>query len=197
MEIDTAIDASEAVTGRVPDRMRDFAAAFEVVRDSPRASGTVHALVLRPDRDRRVVVEEAVLDEIEGVVGDNWRSRGSSSTADGAANPESQLMLMSTRVLAAIEPDRDRWALAGDQLLVDFDLSIANLPPGTRIVVGDAELEISVKPHTGCAKFSARFGSDALRWINSPDGRDERLRGVGARVIRGGTVRVGDEIRKA
>ena len=80
---------------------------------------------------------------------------------------------------------------------MDFDLSIANLPPGTRIIVGGAELEISVKPHTGCAKFSARFGSDALRWINSPEGRDERLRGVGARVIRGGTVRVGDVIRKA
>jgi hypothetical protein len=197
MESDPAIDASETVTGRIPDRMRDFAADLEVVRDSPRAWGTVHALVLRPARDRRVVVEEAVLGEIEGVVGDNWRTRGSSSTPDGAANPESQLMLMSTRVLAAIEPDRDRWALAGDQLLVDFDLSIAYLPPGTRIIVGEAELEISVKPHTGCAKFSARFGSDALRWINSPDGRDARLRGVGARVIRGGTVRVGDAILRA
>jgi hypothetical protein len=196
MEFDTPIDASETVTGRIPDRMRDFAADFEVVRDSPRASGTVHALVLRPDRDRRVVVEEAVLDEIEGVVGDNWRTRGSSSTPDGAANPESQLMLMSTRVLAAIEPDRDRWALAGDQLLVDFDLSIDSLPSGTRLLVGEAELEISVKPHTGCAKFSARFGSDALRWINSPEGRHLRLRGVGARIVRGGVVRVGDTIRR-
>jgi MOSC domain-containing protein YiiM len=105
--------------------------------------------------------------------------------------------LINVRVLEAIEPDRSRWPLAGDQLLVDFDLSIANLPPGARIVVGEAELEISVKPHTGCAKFSARFGADALRWINSPDGRDARLRGVGARVIRGGTVRVGDAILRA
>ena len=197
MNIDTAIDASETVTGRIPDRGRDFSADLEVVRASPRETGTVQVLVRRPDRDRRVVVQEAELDELEGLVGDNWRARGSSSTPDGAANPESQLMLMSTRVLAAIEPDRDRWALAGDQLLVDFDLSITNLPAGTRIIVGDAELEISVKPHTGCAKFSARFGSDALRWINSPEGREERLRGVGARVIRGGTVRVGAEIRKA
>jgi hypothetical protein len=197
MDIDTAIDASETATGRIPDRGRDFSAALEIVRASPQATGTIQVLVRRPDRDRRVVVREAVLDEREGLVGDNWRARGSSSTPDGLASPESQLMLMSTRVLAAIEPDRDRWALAGDQLLVDFDLSITNLPAGARILVGEAELEISVKPHTGCAKFSARYGSDALRWINSPEGREERLRGVGARVIRGGTVRVGDEIRKA
>ena len=197
METDTAIDASETATGRMPDRGRDFGPALAIVRASPRGAGTLEGLVRRPDRDRRIVVEEAVLDVVEGLVGDNWRARGSSSTPDGLANPESQLMLMSTRVLAAIEPDRDRWALAGDQLLVDFDLSIGHLPPGTRIVVGEAVLEISVKPHTGCAKFSARFGSDALRWINSVEGREERLRGVGARVIRGGTVRVGDEIRKA
>ena len=197
MQTDSALDASEAAIGRVTDRGRDFAAALDVVRASPRETGLVEALVLRPATDRRVIVGEAVLDAVDGMVGDNWRSRGSRSTPDGAANPESQLMLMSTRVLAAIEPDQDRWALAGDQLLVDFDLSIANLPPGTRIIAGGAELEISLKPHTGCAKFSARFGSDALRWINSPEGRDERLRGVGAKVIRGGTVRVGDEIRKA
>jgi MOSC domain-containing protein YiiM len=104
---------------------------------------------------------------------------------------------MSTRVLAAVEPDRARWPLAGDQLLVDADLSMANLPPGTRIAVGEAVLEVSETPHTGCAKFSARFGSDALRWINSPVGRELRMRGVNARVVRGGTVRVGDVLRKA
>jgi hypothetical protein len=197
MEPQTAIDASEAVTGRMPDRGRDFVADLDLVRASPGEAGIVEAIVSRPGRDLRVVVDSAVLDEAEGLVGDNWRARGSSSTPDGAASPESQLMLMSTRVLAAIEPDRDRWPLAGDQLLVDFDLSIDSIPPGTRIVVGEAELEISVKPHTGCAKFSARFGSDALRWINSPEGRDARLRGVGARVVRGGTVRVGDAVRRA
>jgi MOSC domain-containing protein YiiM len=134
---------------------------------------------------------------VEGVVGDSWLSRGSSSRPDGSANPEAQVTIMSVRVLAAIEPDRARWALAGDQLLVDADLSVANLPPGTRLAVGEALLEVSEEPHTGCAKFSARFGSDALRWINSPLGRDLRMRGVNLRVIRGGTVRVGDELRKA
>ncbi len=197
MHIDTALDASEETTGRAPDRNREFEGSLESVLASPRDTGTVEMLVVRPARDRRLVVDEVVLDLREGIVGDDWLARGSSSTPDGAANPESQLMLMSTRVLAAIEQDRTRWAFAGDQLLVDFDLSIDHLPPGTRIVVGEAELEISVKPHTGCAKFSARFGSDALRWINSPEGREARLRGVGARVVRGGRVRVGDVIRRA
>lgn len=197
MHIDPAIDASEATLGRMPDRERDFTTALADVLASPRDTGTVDMLVVRPARDRRRVVNEVTLDPSEGVVGDDWRTRGSSSMPDGRANPESQLMLMSTRVLAAIEPDRDRWALAGDQLLIDFDLSIDHLPPGTRILVGEAELEISVKPHTGCAKFSGRFGSDALRWINSPEGRDARLRGVGAKVVRGGTVRTGDTIRRA
>jgi hypothetical protein len=182
---------------RVPDRERDLSPSDPHVAASPRDAGIVHGIVARPDRDRRVIVTEAVLDETEGMVGDNWLARGSSSTSDGLANPESQLTIMSTRVLAAIEPDEARWALAGDQLLVDFDLSLEHLPAGTHILVGEAELVISEKPHTGCAKFSGRFGSDALRWINSPVGRDGRYRGVNARVVRGGSVRVGDTIRPA
>jgi len=190
IEIDAAVE-------RTLDQQRDFTALEADVRNSPRTGGTVDALVLRPDRDRRVVVAVAELDPDDGVIGDNWRARGSSSTPDGSAHPEAQVTLMSTRVLAAIEPDNSRWALAGDQLLVDFDLSLEFLPAGSRIFVGEAELEISEKPHTGCAKFSARFGSDALRWINGPVGRELRFRGVNARVVRGGQVSVGDAIRKA
>jgi hypothetical protein len=196
MRIPAAFDASEAATGRLPDRARSFPAPAELTSASPRDEGVLRGLVRRPDTERRMIVDEARLDEAEGLVGDNWRARGSSSMPDGAANPEAQLTLMSVRVLAAIEPDPDRWALAGDQLLVDFDLSPGNLPPGSRLLVGDVELRVSEKPHTGCAKFSARFGPDALRWINTPEGREERLRGLHARVIRGGTVRLGDAVRK-
>jgi MOSC domain-containing protein YiiM len=188
------IDAT--VLERVPDRGRDFASSLADVCDSPRDRGTLHSIVRRPARDRREVVAQAVLDLETGLVGDDWLARGSSSTPDGRANPDSQLTIMSVRVLQAIEPDEARWALAGDQLLVDLDLSIANLPPGARIIVGEAELVISETPHTGCAKFSGRFGSDALRWINSPLGRDLRLRGVNARVVRGGVIRIGDLIQK-
>ena len=190
IEIDAAVE-------RGPDLQRDFSEHMASVRSSPRDTGVIDGIVLRPGPDRRVVVDETDLDPADGVVGDDWRVRGSTSTPDGSANPESQVTLMSTRVLATIEPDRERWPLAGDQLLVDFDLSLDHLPAGTRIIVGEAELQISEKPHTGCAKFSARFGSDALRWINSPEGRELRFRGVNARVVRGGRVRVGDPVRKA
>jgi MOSC domain-containing protein YiiM len=188
------IDAT--IVERVPDRGRDFSSSVAHVEDSPRDDGTLQAIIRRPARDRREVVAEAVLDDETGLVGDDWLARGSSSTADGRANPDSQLTIMSVRVLAAIEPDESRWALAGDQLLVDLDLSVANLPSGAHIRVGEAELVISETPHTGCAKFSGRFGSDALRWINSPLGRDLRFRGLNARVVRGGVIRIGDLIQR-
>ena len=166
------------------------------VGSSPRETGVVELIVRRPAIGEREVVEEVRLDPVEGVVGDNWLARGSRSTPDGSANPDAQVTLMSTRVLAAIEPDRSRWPLAGDQLLVDFDLAIEALPVGTRVAVGGAVIEVSPKPHTGCAKFSARFGSDALRWMNSPEGRALRMRGMNARVIRAGSVQVGDVVRR-
>lgn len=178
-----------------PDR--DFEPLLPSVLAAPADGGTVERIVLRPDVEHRREIDEAVLDVGEGVVGDNWRARGSSRTPDGSASPDAQVTIMSTRVLAAIEPDRSRWHLAGDQLLVDADLSAANLPAGTRLAIGEAVVEVSEAPHTGCAKFSARFGSDALRWINSPLGRELRMRGVNVRVVQGGVVRVGDRLRKA
>jgi MOSC domain-containing protein YiiM len=181
---------------RVKPADRDFTPFLDSVRSAPGDGGLVEHIVLRPAVDERVIASHAQLDVVEGVVGDTWRVRGSSRTPDGLGHPDSQVTLMSTRVLAAIEPDVARWPLAGDQLLVDADLSIANLPPGTRFAVGTAVLEVSEMPHTGCAKFSARFGSDALRWINSPTGRELRMRGMNATIVESGTVRVGDAIRR-
>jgi MOSC domain-containing protein YiiM len=164
------------------------------VRAAPRQLGTVRLIVRRPAVDEREVVSEAQLDVDEGLVGDNWRVRGSSSTAEGAAHPEAQITVMNARAAAGLAGDLDRWPLAGDQLYVDFDISEENLPPGTRVLVGDAEIEVSAKPHTGCSKFSARFGKDALRLVSTPNGRSLRLRGMNARVTKSGTVRVGDRI---
>lgn len=175
---------------------RDFEPFLAGVRSAPTDGGRVELLVLRPDRERRQLVDEVALDPAIGVAGDNWAARPSRSTPDGSADPEDQVTIMSTRVLAAIAPDRDAWPLAGDQVYVDADLSAANLPAGTRVALGTAILVISEKPHTGCAKFSERFGSDALRWINSPVGRELRMRGVNARIERAGVVRVGDALRK-
>ena len=176
---------------------RDFEPFLAGIRDAPRAAGRLELIVRRPAVDEREVLSEAVIDTTVGLVGDGWSDRGSSRTPDGRANPESQVTLISTRVLRAIEPDEARWPLAGDQLYVDFDLGQEALPAGSRIAIGSALLVVSDLPHTGCAKFSARFGSDALRWINSPIGRELRMRGMNARVVHGGTVRTGDTVRPA
>jgi MOSC domain-containing protein YiiM len=174
---------------------RDFEPFLASVQAAPRDVGRLDLIVRRPAVDARETLTDALLDTVYGLVGDGWHERGSSRTPDGRANPESQVTLISTRVLRAIEPDAARWPMAGDQLYVDFDLAEAALPPGTRIAVGSALVEVSDHPHTGCAKFSARFGSDALRWINSPIGRSLRMRGMNARVVQSGTVRVGDALR--
>jgi len=178
-----------------PDR--DFASQTDAVLPSPRDDAVVELIVRRPESDLREVVDEGRLDPVEGLVGDGWLARGSKSRPDGSADPLSQLAIMSTRVLAAIEPDRARWPLAGDQIYADLNLSEANLPTGARLRVGEALVEVTERPHTGCAKFASRFGLDALRWISTPVGRSLRMRGMYVRVVEAGAIRVGDEIRKA
>ncbi len=183
----------DAILPRTRDELE--AGLDEVVR-APRRTGRVLAIAVRPAVDRRELVEEAMLDVDAGVVGDTWRSRGSSSTPDRSADPRAQVTVMNARFARLIAGEEvDRWALAGDQLYVDLDLSVEQLPAGTRLSIGDAVLEVSEKPHTGCANFSARFGVDALRVVGSPQGSALRLRGMNTRVITGGAVRVGDEIR--
>lgn len=184
-------------TDAAPDLQRDFPTPAEALAASPRDAAIVERIVRRPERDVREVVDAARLDPVEGLVGDGWLARGSKSTPDGAADLLSQLTIMSTRVLTAIEPDANRWPLAGDQLYADLDLSVSNLPPGARLRIGDALVEVTERPHTGCSKFAARFGLDALRWISTPEGKAARMRGVYVRVLEGGGVRVGDAIRKA
>jgi hypothetical protein len=181
---------------RQTDELTRLEERLDHIRDAPADGGTVELIARRPAEDEREVLTEAVLDLREGLVGDTWRVRGSSRTPDGGPNPESQLTLMNARAAAAIAGDRERWALAGDQFYVDLDLSLANLSPGSRIQIGSAVIELSETPHTGCVKFSARFGNDALRFVNSPVGRELRLRGANCKVVIPGVVRPGDAIRK-
>ncbi len=164
------------------------------IKQAPSDSGRVELIARRPAVAERDVVEAAELDTVVGLVGDSWSVRPNAKTPDGLPHPEKQLTLMSSRVAHLISPDD--WQLAGDQLYVDLDLSDANLPPETRLALGTALIEITTQPHTGCAKFSARFGSDVMKWVNSPIGRALNLRGINARVVQSGTIRRGDAIHK-
>lgn len=164
-------------------------ATLDQIGAAPADAGPVHLIVRRPAVDRREVVEEAQLDPERGLVGDGWAQR---PTRQGPPDPEAQLTLINSRLIAHLAGSRERWPLAGDQLYVDLDLSLDNLPAGSLLRVGTALVSVSAKPHTGCAKFSSRFGLDALRLVNSPQGRRMRLRGVNCRVLEPGVVRVGD-----
>jgi hypothetical protein len=166
------------------------------VRQAPADDGTVDLIVGRPATGERAVLDEGVLDLAEGLVGDNWRERGSRHTPDGAAEPDRQLNVINARLSRLVAVDPERRALAGDQLHLDLDLSIANLPPGTRLALGSAVIEVTEPPHLGCAKFVERFGREAMRFVNSPLGRELRLRGMNAKVVVAGTVRPGDTVAK-
>jgi hypothetical protein len=169
---------------------------LDEVRRSPRDEGRVELIVRRPAEGEREVLSEATLDTFDGLVGDSWRARGSKSTDDGSAHPDMQLTLMNARAATLVAGGADRWQLAGDQLYVDLDLGYDNLPPGTRLAVGSAVIEVTDQPHRGCKKFATRFGQDAIRFVNSEVGREHNLRGINTRVIAGGVVRPGDAIRK-
>ncbi|MEE8374806.1 MAG: MOSC domain-containing protein [Acidimicrobiia bacterium] len=180
--------------------MRRNTAELETFLDNilgaPAGTGRLEMIVRRPADGERDVVENGQLSLDEGLVGDNWKARGNAHMEDGAADPQAQVTLMNSRATEAVAMTRDRWALCGDQLYVDFDLSLDNLPPGSRLAVGDAVVEISAKPHTGCAKFSKRFGAEALRFVNVGIGRENRFRGVNTLVIQAGAVAVGNKIAK-
>ena len=152
-------------------------------------------IVRRPSIGEREVLDEGQLDIVEGLVGDTWRTRSSRRSKDGR-HPDMQLNIMNARVIALVAQDRERWHLAGDQLFMDLDLSAENLPPGTRLAVGSAVIEVTAQPHTGCEKFVSRFGLDAMKFVNSPLGRQLNLRGINARVLKPGTIRVRDVAKK-
>jgi MOSC domain-containing protein YiiM len=172
----------------------DLEAGLPAILSSPADTGTVELVVRRPAEGEREVLPEGELDAEHGLVGDDWRARYERKGAH--PHPDTQLTLMNARTIALIAGDRDRWPLAGDQLYVDLDLRPENLPPGTRIEIGSAVIEVTDVPHTGCAKFTERFGSAAIRFVNQPAGRALRLRGMYAKVVEPGVVRPGDGIRK-
>ena len=171
--------------------MEELEAGLEDIRQAPREQGVLEMIVRRPEVDVREVLEEGMLDRDQGLVGDSWKSRGSTRTADGSAHPDMQLNVMNARVIALLAQDRQRWRLAGDQLFIDLDISAENLPPGTRLALGSAVIEVTDQPHTGCAKFMERFGKEALKFVNSAVVKPLRLRGMNATLMQPGWVFIG------
>jgi hypothetical protein len=160
------------------------------VEAAPLNDGRLEMVVRRPATDQRVQLQKAELSVEAGLVGDNWSL--------GRADPQCQLTLMNSRAADLVAAgSRGRWELAGDQLYVDLNLGTENLPTGTRLAIGDeAIIEVTAEPHTGCAKFIERFGVEAMKFVNGPVGRPLCLRGINTKVVRGGTIRVGDTLRK-
>ena len=167
------------------------------IRDSPQDGGRLVLIVRRPAVGERALPAEAVLDQVAGLDGDNWLTRGSTSTPDGSADRQRQVTVMNARVAELVAGGSGRMPLAGDQLYLDLDLSLGNLPAGSLLAVGQAVLQVTEAPHLGCAKFVERFGAEAMRFVNSRAGRQLRLRGMNARVVVPGTVRLGDLAVKA
>jgi hypothetical protein len=174
----------------------ELEAGLDEIIQSPKQEGRVEMIVRRLGVGEREVLEDAVLDLNEGLIGDTWRTRGSSNTRDGSADSDAQVTVMNARAIALVAGSRDRWPLAGDQLFVDLDLSAENVPPGTHLAIGGAVIEVTDQPHTGCGSFMRRFGRDATKFVNSPQGRKLQLRGINTRVIQAGRICVGDLARK-
>lgn len=176
--------------------MAELEAGLNHIRLSPKDEGMLQLIVCRPEVNLREVKDEAELSPVDGLIGDNWNVRPSSRTADGSPHPEMQINIMNARSVALVAQERERWPLAGDQLFLDMDLSKANLPAGARIAIGDAILEVTAPPHTGCQKFVARFGIEAMKFVNSEVGKELCLRGINAKVVQGGTIKMGQVAKK-
>jgi hypothetical protein len=161
---------------------------LDEIRRSPKDEGRLELIVRRPIKGTREVLAEGELNVAEGLAGDCWK--------DHSPHSEMQINIINSRAIGVIAPSRAEWPLAGDQLFVDLDLSESNLPPGTQLEIGSAIIEVTAEPHTGCGKFAARFGIDAVKFVNSPRGRSLNLRGINARVVKPGVVRNGDRVTK-
>lgn len=174
----------------------ELAQGLEIILQSPTDEGPLQLIVRRPDVDQREAVAKGRLDIREGLVGDSWRARGSRHTADGQADPDMQLNIMNSRVAELVANGLERRELAGDQLYLDMELGRENLPPGTQLALGEAIIEVTEPPHTGCKKFAARFGTEAMVFVNSGMGKTRNFRGICAKVVQSGDIQAGDIARK-
>jgi len=166
------------------------------VRKSPQNNGLLEAIVIRPGSEERLRLQQCRLSPEGGTEGDAWARGCWLKLPDGSPHPDVQICIMNSRMINLVAGAKHRWELAGDNLFVDLDLSRENLQTGQLLSIGECVIEITEQSHNGCAKFSQRFGPSALKFVNSPTGKELRLRGIYAKVIKAGEVRVGNLIIK-
>ncbi len=170
--------------------------SIPAIEASPKNNGILELIVARPVKEARRVLDEMEISLAGGLEGDNWANGCWMSLPDGSPHPDVQIAMTNSRCLAAIAGEKSNWPPAGDSLFVDLDISEENLKPGDRLSIGTAVIEITSTAHTGCQKFSQRYGVDALKFVNAPEWKSMRLRGIYARVVKDGRIRVGDRISK-
>lgn len=167
------------------------------VLKSPIETGQLEAIFVRPATNERRALETATLTPEGGIDGDRWATDDYYVGKNGQRDLRSQVTIMNGRFLRQIAGSEDAMCLAGDNLIVDLDLSESNLPPGSQLAIGsDVVIEINGHPHSGCTKFASRFGNEARTFANNKRGASLHLRGRHAQVVRGGEIRVGDAVRK-
>lgn len=174
----------------------ELASALPYVAASPKDGGSVALIVVRPDHGRRETPDRVRISAQDGVEGDHWSKGCWLETDDGAPHPDVQINLMCTRAAEVIAGDPALWPAAGNNFFVDIDLSPDNLPAGTRLALGTAEIEITDQPNKGCQVFIDHYGRDACIFVNTGPGWSLRMRGLYARVVQNGDVRLDDRIRK-
>ena len=176
-----------------PDELK---AGLPEILASPKDEGILRAIVIRPASGERDDVETCEISLEYGVFGDHWAKGCWLSTEDGEPHPDVQICIMNARCIQLIAQERFNWPPAGDNLFIDMDLTPQNTPPGTRLGIGTAVIEITDTPHNGCASFIERYGRDACVFVNTGEGKRLRLRGIYGRVVQNGRVSVGDPVTK-
>jgi hypothetical protein len=174
----------------------ELEAGLAGILESPQNDGTLECIVIRPASEQRESLNSCEVSLAGGPHGDHWAKGCWKTTEDGKPHPDVQICIMNARCIALIAGDKDQWPPAGDNLFVDLDLRPENMPPGTRLRIGSAMLEITDTPHNGCAKFVERYGKAAAVFVNGANGKAMHLRGIYARVLHDGLVSVGDRIQK-
>ena len=184
--------------------MEELEAGIKFILESPKDNGKLELIVIRPDVEQRKILSTGELSTVEGLVGDSWIKRPDSKTPDKKPRLGTQITIMNSRVTSLItkklyksEKEKfEKWSLAGDQFFVDMDLSYDNLPPGTKLSLGNAEIEISSDPHNGCEKFKNWYGKDARDFVNSEMGKKHNFRGIQGKVIKNGSVGINEIFKK-